>query len=176
MNTPRTRTFQGRGGKTATCGKCKAQIDKGTRYVSVRLGFRGSKLIRCTKHECQFRQSEYTTSKMQGVYAASESGHDSIDDITDVDTAAEQIESILSEVAENWREVAAEYQEAAESAGGLGESWIDKADSIESAADELESFSAVVEGEVEEGEQDERLETAKQEAHDAIDSAESNVE
>ena len=144
MAYPTTRKFQARNGKTAACGKCGKEIVKGERYVSVQYGFRGSLLVRCTASACEFKRSEYTASKLAGVYAASEQAHDAIDALTsrDVEVLVEDLESILNECAEAWREVAAEYQDAADNMqGGLGEQMQERVDAVESAADTLESTS-----------------------------------
>ena len=177
MNRPKHRKFQGRGGSTGTCGKCGTTIEKGMTYVSVRKGFRGPKLVRCASSACSFRVSEYTTSKLADVYAASEAGHDAIDALADLESFSEDAQAILSEVAENWRAVAEEYRESAEMMGeGLGQSSNDRADTIDSAADELDSADPEVEDEEEEDDAEDRLDRAKQEAHDIIDGAESNIE
>jgi hypothetical protein len=147
MSSPKTVKFQARNGKTAECGKCRKPIAKGDRYTFAHQGFRGAKLVRCTDYACAFKRSEYTSSKLAGVYAASEEGHDRIDGLTATDLASirEDLETILSEVADAWREVAQEYEDAADAMGeGFGDQMTEKAEEINSAADALESESVDV--------------------------------
>src|SRR5690606_24453265 len=88
------------------------------------------------KPECTFRQSELTTSKMAGVYAAQE---DAADSIAQAETI-EDLKFIAEETAERIREVAQEYADAADAMGGAGEEMWERADLLESAADEIDCF------------------------------------
>ena len=192
MNQPKTVKFQARNGKTAQCGKCSTPIAKGDRYTFVYHGFRGAKLVRCTSYACAFKRSEYTASKMAGVYAASEEGHNRIDELkaTDLDSVEDDLAQILSEVADGWREVASEYEEAADNMGeGFGDQMTEKAEQINDAADELENASPSVDSAEACAEHDAItagcddcdanvqavLDEAREEARMAIDDAESQV-
>lgn len=104
----------------------------------------GGRHVRCASYDCRFRQSDLTNSKMSGVYAAQETAEEAID-AWDGETS-DDLQAILSECAEAAREVAEEYRESAanmESAFPGGSPTIDecneKADEIDSWADELES-------------------------------------
>lgn len=137
--------------KARVCGRCGDTISPGETYQSCAPGFRGPTLIRCSKGSCAFRQSEMTTSKMAGVYAAQEAAEDSINAIeytTDNDVLErdimDEIREILSTCGDAIREVAEEYREASQGwAGGNSpnEEWEEKADELDAAADEAEDFT-----------------------------------
>ncbi len=200
MNHPKTVKFQARNGKTAECGACRKPIVKGDRYRFVYQGFRGAKLVRCTSAACDFKRSEYTSSKMAGVYAASENAHEALDALmkgdsafnmaTDLASVDSDIEQILSEAAENWRDVANEYEEAADNMGdGFGDATRERAEQINDAADELENAAPSVDepGACEEHEtitEDcsdcgdavrEAIQNVIDEAHNAIDESEASA-
>lgn len=150
-----------------TCGKCSDKIrasrDEKQRVLNKRTGKkewkevrvlgdgyrwikfnRGPKKIRCMKPECAFRASDMTTSdKLSRVYAAQETAQDVVDswDGEDIETLREALQTAAEEI----REVASEYNESAdnmEQAFPNGSPTIDdcreKAESLESWADELE--------------------------------------
>lgn len=124
--------------KAYTCSKCGADIKPGTEYRHATPGFRGTKIIRCLGGGCYFRQSELCTSNLQGAYAAQEAAEDAIDEATTLD----DIQSIFNDYAEGLREVAEVYSDASSNwAEGRGnEEWDEKADALNSAADEAEGF------------------------------------
>jgi hypothetical protein len=135
--------FAARKGATLTCSKDGAPILKGERYMWVKPRSSYRKLVRCMAHP--FKQSEITTSKMAGVYAAQENATDELTALTGQPGDVGDLSSILEAAAESIREVAQEYRDAAEaSPTGLvfGEDLNEKADEIEDAAGELESWSA----------------------------------
>jgi hypothetical protein len=172
-------TVVGKAAKPAgPCGRCDKQIEKGDPYRHATPGFRGRRLVRCMEPACAIRQSELTTSKMAGVYAAQEDAEEALNDVD----GAEAIQQILSDCADACREVAGEYAEAAEAMGGAGEEMQERADEIESYCDELENMDlSELEdcGEPEDAPEDaseeaetfaERLENAVAEARDLIGS------
>lgn len=138
--------FAARMGATLVCDKCGKNIDKGTTYQWAQVGWGGRKIARCMS--CEIRRSEITTSKLQGVYASTENAEDALNALNTGsaevrDGLVEEIESILSECADGWREVASEYEDAVDAVGdAFGEQMQTRLESIESAADELESWSA----------------------------------
>lgn len=141
------RIYTQRTRKQRTCGRCGDTIHIGEVYRSAAPGFRGNTLIRCMKPGCSFRQSELTTSNLSEAYAAQEDAEGELETIVPEDVAPEDLEGeiqpILDACAERIREVASQYREASESwAGGNqpNEEWEEKADELESAADEIEQF------------------------------------
>lgn len=122
--------------KDLVCGRCGEALPKGGAYRWAKPGFRTrTRLIRCTKPECSFRQSELTTSKLSEVYAAQEDALDEIEAAEDV----EGLESALTDAADRAREVAQEYRDAAEAMGDAGAEMEERADELDSWADELEA-------------------------------------
>jgi hypothetical protein len=128
--------------KARRCGRCGDTINpgEGYRYWSFRFG---GTYIRCMKSECSPRPSDLTQSKMADAYSAQESAQDELnklraDDPGDQDT----VTSVVETFAESVRSVADEYREADEAIGGGGytESG-ERADALETVADELEGFS-----------------------------------
>lgn len=139
--------FAGRKGATLKCGKCGEPIEKGQSYRWFKVGFRSrTKYIRCWKSGCTPKQSEMTTSKMAGVYAAIEDATANLEALRgshEEDTSS--IKSELESAAQSIREVADEYREAAEaSPTGLvfGEDLNERADAVEAGADEIENWDA----------------------------------
>ncbi len=134
------------------CGRCGVEIKgrevvdgrpvPGDPYRHASPGFRGPKLVRCMKFECRFRASDLTTSKMASVYAAQESAHDSLDELLEGDwTDTDEVQSILSSMADEVRDVGQEYTDAADAMGAAGEEMTEKADAIDSYADDLENIT-----------------------------------
>lgn len=123
-----------------TCGWCGTAIEAGQPYRWTQPGFRGRKLVRCAKPECQFRQSHLTTSKMQDAYAAFEDLEDVLDDKA---AGTDDIWAQVQDTSDRWRAVADEYQEAADAWGdGMAEppaEWTERIDEVNAAADELEN-------------------------------------
>lgn len=125
-------------------GKSKKKIVRvlGDSYRWIKFN-RGPTLIRCMKPECAFRQSDMTRGKMSGVYAAQESAQDSIAEWEGENV--EDLKQILSDAAEAIKEVAQEYTDSADNieqafTGGsaTADECKEKAESLESWADELE--------------------------------------
>lgn len=124
------------------CGRCGVEIKRGDPYRHASPGFRGPKLIRCMEYACRFRPSDLTTSKMAQVYASQEAAHDALDALVDGDfTDLDEVTSILATMAEEVRDVAQEYTDAADAMGPAGEEMTEKADAIESYADDLEGVT-----------------------------------
>lgn len=192
MTHPKQRKFQARNGVNLACEKCGTAIVKGDQYRTVQQGFRGRKMVRCTASACQFKRSEYTSSKMAGVYAATEEAHAEIDALKETDLASvdDDLAAILSTAADAWRDVASEYEEAADAMGdGFGDQTREKAEQINDAADSLEGETVQVDepdpcDEHETLKEDcddcaekisEAIETVREEAREALDNAESEI-
>lgn len=123
--------------KPLTCGRCQADLPKGSAYRHATPGFRGTRLVRCMEFDCRFRQSELTTSKMVDVYAAQEDATDAVEGWAGSE-GTDELESILQECADRAREVAQEYADAADAMGEAGAEMQERADEIESWCDALE--------------------------------------
>ena len=192
MTYPKQRKFQARNGVNLACEKCGTAIVKGDQYRTVQQGFRGRKMVRCTASACQFKRSEYTSSKMAGVYAATEEAHAEIDALKETDLASvdDDLAAILSTAADAWRDVASEYEEAADAMGdGFGDQTREKEEQINDAADSLEGETVQVcepdpcdEHETLAEDCDdcaekisEAIEAVKEEAREALDNAESEI-
>lgn len=119
-----------------SCSKCGDKIRKGDGYRHASPGFRSAKIVRCLKAECSFRGSDLTTSKLATVYAAQEGAED---DVNAAETV-EDLKAAVESVAEAAREVADEYREAAEAMGEAGYENEERADTLESYADEVDNF------------------------------------
>ncbi len=137
-------SFAARKGKTIKCESCGRAIEKGQPYRWFKVGFRSNwKHIRCMRSECTPRRSTLESSKMSGIYAAIETAEDSIGAV-DWNGSAEDVVSSLKDALETagseFEDVASEYSEAAYSMGGAGESMQNVADSIENAASDLQSW------------------------------------
>jgi DNA-directed RNA polymerase subunit M/transcription elongation factor TFIIS len=95
-----------------TCGKCGKEIEPGMpyRWVQPKSGpYGGTKRYRCM--ECPtWRESELTTSKMAGVYAAQEQ----VDDELYTCEEMGDLESLRDDVADQVEAVADEYEESAQ--------------------------------------------------------------
>jgi hypothetical protein len=125
--------------KPYTCGKCREELPKGSTYRWYKVGFRTRyRSIRCMKPECTPRNSELDGSKMATVWDAQESFEDALSSAG----CKSDIESALEEYAGAVREVGEEYREAGTDDNGT--EWspdsIERADTLESAADEIESI------------------------------------
>jgi hypothetical protein len=152
-----------RAGSRRACGRCGKEIKPGEKYYSYSFRYGGTH-YRCADHWP--KRSELTQSKASEVFSAIEGceaeldgGLDTIDDIR---TAVES-------VAEVARDVAAEYEEAAEYFGGEGENR-ERADMAEQFADECESFEPdEVEPEGDEPTEEETQEALEAAANDARD-------
>ncbi len=135
--------FAARKGATLACSKDGAPILRGQRYMWVKPRSAYRKMVRCMSHP--FKQSEITTSKMSGVYAAQEDATANLEGLRGTPGDVADLKSELETAAESIREVGQEYRDAADaSPTGLvfGEDLNEKADEIDGAADELESWDA----------------------------------
>lgn len=120
--------------KEYTCEKCRQPIPKGDTYLSYKVGFR-SRYTHRRHVGCRPRNSELESSMLSEAYAAVEGAEDAISSAE----VAEDFTAALEEAASGIREVAEQYREAAEAMGGAGYENEERADALESAADELES-------------------------------------
>lgn len=119
--------------KPWTCEKCGVEIKVGDPAVKFAVGFRGRTRVRCAKTECFPKPSERESSLVSSVYAAQEE--------VDVDSAGslEDLEQIRDDVVAATQEVAGEYEDSEmyEKNYDLQE----RADMLNSAADELEGWA-----------------------------------
>lgn len=115
------------------CSKCGEDIVEGqSRYEwSFRYGGTFRRHVDCGYP----KPSELTQSKMGQVYAATE---DLVTQLSGDEWAAEDVHSYLEEAAEAVREVASEYEEAAQNFGSQGENQ-DRYEALDAYADELSS-------------------------------------
>lgn len=118
--------------KPWTCEKCGVEIKVGDPAIKFAVGFRGRTRVRCAKTECYPKPSERESSMVADAYAAQEE--------VDVDSAGslEELEQIRDDVVSATREVAGEYEDSEmfEKNYDLQE----RADMLNSAADELEGW------------------------------------
>jgi hypothetical protein len=126
------------------CGHCRKPIEPGTRYkhVSIKSGPYGGRTLRRHQDCPTWRQSELTTSKMAGVYAAQE-GFD--DFLAGAFEDADEVREALAQAAEDIRAVAEEYRESAENIReGFGhDTW--QSEELDGKADELEGWADEIE-------------------------------
>jgi len=131
-----------------SCGKCGTEIKVGDpyRWVKTKSGPYGGQ----TKYRCMtcptWRQSELSSSKMAGIYAAQEDLSDNIDTFESVD----DLEGAAQAFADQVREVAEEYRESQQNmVDGFGHDTSmsdelgEKADSLDDWANDVESTSFV---------------------------------
>jgi hypothetical protein len=118
--------------KPTKCEKCGDDIAVGQPAVKYAVGFRGRTQVRCSKSECFPKPSERESSLVSSVYAAQEEANPS------AAGSLEELEQVRDDVAEATREVAGEYEnsEMFEKNYDLQE----RADTLNSAADELEGW------------------------------------
>lgn len=126
-----TRTKSRRGAERR-CGRCGEPILPGETYFTWSFRYGGQR-FNCHRHRP--RQSELTQSLMGDVYAAIESAEDQLPGCEVISDIA----ALVEEVAGAAREVADQYEQAAEPFGGQGENQ-DRADELGGWADDLESF------------------------------------
>jgi hypothetical protein len=168
-----------------SCGSCGTEVNAGDPYLWYTVGFRsGFKRVRCTKPECYPRPSDRESSKLASIYSAQENAESSIASLDNPDSLVDDIETILNELADEITAVAEEYREAAVNPNTgvtFNTDAEERADTLESGADELRSFSPDSEmPEVDEGEDEttiaeaklDWIEEVKAEAIDAINSME----
>lgn len=133
--------------------KCGKEIKAGDPYRWAQPGFRGAKRVRCMDTKCRFRPSELTTSKLAGVYGATECAEDTIQAWDGKSGDVEDIKEALTTCAEEVREVAEEYRESAENmreafngnSSSVADECEEKADEISSWADELKQAAEQLE-------------------------------
>ena len=126
------------------CGKCGVALPKGSPYRWWTVGFRSRYVYkRCMKSECTPRTSELESSAMSEVYAARESAEEELAGMRQEPGDKDDVENVVHSYGEAVRERADAYREHDDTIGGGGytESG-EKADALESAADELEGWSA----------------------------------
>lgn len=128
-----------------TCDKCGTEIKPGMPYkwVKTKTTYGGTKRVRCATCPT-WTQSELSTSKMAGVYAAQEEFSDFIGS-WNPDDGIDAVRDALNNCAEQVRSVGEEYRESASNIEeGFGhptymsEELEQKADELESWADEIE--------------------------------------
>lgn len=117
------------------CGKCSAGIRRGDPYYWLSFRF-GGKRIRCAKPGCKFMRSDTTQSKLSTVYAAQEHAEELLAKWDGKD--AEALGVIVSDTAEQIREVLGEYEDQANEHPNLASSTEDIRSELESICDELE--------------------------------------
>jgi hypothetical protein len=122
----------GRVRNPGTCEKCGLEIKKGDPAVRFAVGFRGYTRTRCTKPECFPKPSERESSLVADVYAAQEE--------VDVDSAEtlEELEQIRDDVATATREVAGQYEDS--EMFDKNPDLQERAEQLNSAADELDNW------------------------------------
>jgi hypothetical protein len=129
--------------KDYVCEVGKEPIHPGDEYLWFKVGFRSRfKHIRCLKHPP--KPSERESSNLATVYAAQETAVAELHSLEQSeDHDVEQINSIMETYAEAVREVADQYREADDNFGGSGATQsAERADILESSADDLENFSS----------------------------------
>jgi len=118
--------------KAGTCEKCGLEIKVGDPAVRFAVGFRGFTRTRCTKPECFPKPSERESSLVADLYAAQEE--------VDIEGAGslEDLNQIRDDIANAAREVAGQYEDSEmfDNNYDLQE----RAEMLNSAADELENW------------------------------------
>jgi hypothetical protein len=121
--------------KPWTCEKCKAEIKVGDPAVKFAVGFRGRTRVRCSKSECFPKPSERESSLVAEVYSAQEeAGVDSAETLED-------LYSVRDDVAQAAREVAGQYEESEMFEKNYDHQ--ERADTLNSAADDLEAWEPI---------------------------------
>jgi len=121
-----------RGGKIRKCGRCGEEILPGEKYFMWE-PYSGPPGYRCYRHYP--RQSELTTSKMSEVYSAIEAAEDWMGEYDGTDET--DYNAQISQISEVVEQVQAEYEEAAQPFGGMGENQ-ERAEMLEGFYSELE--------------------------------------
>lgn len=123
--------------KEVRCSRCGEVVPAGETYKWIKPRY-GSKRIRCKKFGCRFRPTDLSSAKTAVIEKAIEDAEDQISNASD----HSEIQDILAEVATCARDVGEEYRDASSAwASGYNAEFEEKADSCESFADELESWS-----------------------------------
>lgn len=121
------------------CGSCGKKIKVGDPYKWIKKRY-GAKQIRCDG--CAFRPSDMTSSKMGPIYDHQQEADEAVARWSDEDTM--DLRSTMEALANDVREVAAEYEESAEN---IRESFSESptADECEEKAGELEGWADALE-------------------------------
>ena len=130
------------------CEKCGTPLPVGSAYRYFYVGFRSNwKHVRCMAAACAPKQSELESSKLAQVYAAMEDFEENLDGYSDWD----EIQSGLADLAQSVRDVAEEYREASEDENGnvFNTMAEERAEALDSAADEFEDIDVEDEAECE---------------------------
>lgn len=124
------------------CGKCGDEIKVGGPYRWFTVGFRShAKRIRCMKPACTPKMSERESSNLSTIMAAQEDASEQLNALDAATVETDDVETIVQGVGETVKEVADEYRQADESFGGGGNTPNgERADTLESSADTLESW------------------------------------
>jgi hypothetical protein len=128
--------------KEYVCEKCRDVLPVGSQYRHYTVGFRSKyKHVRCMKDTCFPRSSELESSRLSDVYAAQENAEDQLNALA-LSSTPDDISAILEELASAIREVAEEYEAAAENEYGVvfNQDSADRAEILQSAADEIENY------------------------------------
>lgn len=125
------------------CGKCGVEIAVGTPYRYWEPYFRSSaKSVRCMKSECTPRMSELESSNLAQAYSAQEDAEANLNAMMGQPGETADIHAAVSEFADSLDELASEYRQADENFGGGGSTQSgETADTLESTASDLQSFS-----------------------------------
>ena len=155
-----------------TCDKCGTEITVGSsyRWVQIKSGpYGGRTLIRCSVCP-SWRQSELTSSKMSGIYAAQEHLSDVIDSLETVDDltdAAQTFADAVREVGEEYRESQSNMVDGFGHDTSMSDELGDKADQLDDWANDIEylDFESFDEEEPEQAdfEDEDEFETAHEE-------------
>lgn len=155
--------------KDRSCVRCGVSIKPGETFHQWSFRYSGT---RYQHGRCGYpRPSQLTQSKMVTVLLAQESAQDSMAELKAETGVAESIQGLLNDVGNAAREVGEEYREAAESMGGAGGQNEERADGLDSYADEMESWEPETEEPAEgssEEDWDEYLEAIVDEANQAM--------
>jgi|KBSMisStaDraftv2_1062788.scaffolds.fasta_scaffold44499_6 DNA-directed RNA polymerase subunit M/transcription elongation factor TFIIS len=126
-----------------TCGKCGVEIEVGHpyRWVQIKSGpYGGRTMYRCMSCP-SWRQSELTSSKMAGIYAAQEHLSDIIDSLETVDDltdAAQTFADAVREVGEEYRESQSNMVDGFGHDTSMSDELGEKADMLDDWANDIE--------------------------------------
>ena len=126
------------------CRSCGVEIKPGDPYRWYTIGFRSHyKTTLCMKSTCTPRPSQLESSSTAStIMAAQEDASDSLDGLDPDGATTSDVEEIVHQVGEAFREVADQLNEADEAFGGhQATEHYERAQTAESSADELEGWS-----------------------------------
>lgn len=128
------------------CGRCNKTIKKGEPYRWTKPRY-GGKKIRCMDAACRFRSSDLTSSdKLSRAHAAGEAVEDALEAFRE-SREIEDLNSALSDAAEQLREVAGEYRESADNMeSGMNGNRMPMCDELEEKAQNLEDKADEMDG------------------------------